>query len=259
MKLFPLIFSACISFSLLAAQNDSIKVEKEGNVTSFTNAQDVILYAENKSPDYIAKLQAKNYRGLQDEQKINTLLDQQNYIEVLNYLWTEPDIDKRLSWLKQKVKEGHPILMMELGDAYYDKDPTLQTYFLTTVPLLETGARLTYIDSQTTSDKSVSAAPGALLLIYKQRLADKLLDKYTPDQLEEFQTKHADQAREKFVEALKIALGPILKGEKQPSPEWVYAHGLGSFSGEKNTIAPDKYAEIRKKTAEYILAPQQNK
>lgn len=257
MKTSLLICSACISFSFLAAQNSSIQVEKDGNFTSFTNTQDVILYAQKKSPDYVVKLYANNYRGLRDEQKVNALLDQENYIEVLNYLWTEPDVNVRLRWLKQKAKDGHPILMMELGEAYYDANPRMSTYFLTTLPWFATGARRTFIDSQTTSDKSVSAAPGALLQVYQQRLGDKLLEKYSEAQLDAFQAKHADQIQERSVALLKIILEPILKGEKQPSPEWVYAHGLGSFSGKKNSISPDQYTEIRKKTAEEMLAPVQ--
>lgn len=257
MKIFT--FGMTCFFSFLCTLNlecaNSYTVQKNGNITSITNNADVVSYSSKKNDNqYRAQLGSK-YSGLKDEQKLNELLQQQNYIEVLNYLWTEPDVTKRIAWLEKKVNEGHPLLMFELGQDYYYQDPTLQTYALKAMPWILAGMRRTYLDTACTSDKSVSAAPGYLLMTYQQPILEAVQKKSTTEEMQKFFAEQSNQFQKNSIEVLRKVLAPFV-GEglvKMPSPRWVFAHGMAAFTNVTNTIPESECNAIRKKEAQDFL------
>lgn len=234
---------------------DNFSVQEEGNVTAITNLDDPVSYSSHNADEpFIADLR-KKYKGLGDEQKISELLNQQNYIEVLNYLWTEPDAKKKLAWLEKAANKGHPILMFELGKAYYLQDPSLKTYALKTMPWLLAGARRTLIDAACTSDASVAAAPEFLLNAYQEGILEDLQKKYSQEDIEKFFADNSNQFQKSNVAILKKVIEPLTNesSAQMPSSQWVYGHGMGAFLETKNTILPDQCKAIRKKEAEEFL------
>lgn len=197
----------------------------------------------------------KTYSGLSNKKKVNQLLKKRDYLEVLNHLWSEHDRSARVIWLEKKVNEGHPILMFELAKEYYDQNPKLETYLFETMPWMLAGVKRTFMDVNCTSDKSVSAAVQFLLFVYQESI---LADLQKTDSLEEIQCS-INENYEQFSHAnlliLKKVMEPFVNGNhgSQPSPTWVFNHGMGQFLKESNTISAAKWEQIRKKEAEEFL------
>lgn len=238
-------------FCTLAA--DGIEIKTEGNATTVTNISDVVSYTNNRVDQQFIDNLSKKYDGLKDQDKINELLKNQNYIEVLNYLWTEPDHAKRLNWLKEKLPENHPILMFELASEYQLKDPTIETYLNKTMPWILAGARRTYLDALCSSDSSVQAAPELLIYNYQTPIVESLLQKLGEENFQKYVVDHADEFRKSNIAIFKKAVNPIINDENVPSAKWVFAHGMGAILNKKNTIDDAKCKEIRKKEVEEIL------
>lgn len=254
MKIFYVIAAALLVINLpLTAVNYT--VENQGNVTNITNNADVVSYTKNKGDQQFINKLKKNYNGISDKKKLNELLAQENYIEVLNSLWTEPDAKKRLDWLEVNVNGNHPILMFELGEEYFNQNPTIQTYVNKSMPWILTAARRTYLDTICTSDASVGAAPEMLLATYQDRLLSRLLENSNQEDLEKYITNNAAQFQKNNIETLKKVLLPIVNGDGKniPSPKWVFAHGLAPFTGGENKINAAECNALRKKEAQVFL------
>lgn len=242
-----------LNFDLQAANDYDIQTN--ANITTFINKADVVSYSSNKnSKQFVAQLRNK-YNGLKDEQKLNALLQDQNYIEVLNYLWTEPNAKKKIAWLEKKVDEGHPILMFELGQEYYYQDPSLQTYAMKAMPWILAAMRRTYLDTVCTSDKSVSAAPEYLLTTYQQPILADVQNKNSSEQMQKYFSENSKQFQKNSIETLRKVLAPfVVEGEVEiPSPRWVFSHGLASFSNIVNTVPENECDTLRKKEAQDFL------
>ena len=249
------ITTLCIPTNTSATQKNTYSTSHRGNITSYTINEDVVSYTNNKNDkNFINQIRLK-YNGLTDESVVNTSLNQQNYIEVLNYLWTEPDMKKRLQWLENRVAESHPILMFELGENYYYQDPTLDTYITKTMPWILAGYRRTWLDTVCTSDQSVRAAPEFLLASYQTIILNDLKIRYSQKELEDYVNVHSHDLMKNILATLRIVMAPFVKtgNMKLPSPKWVFAHGLRAFTGEKNTIADKEFEKLRRKEAENFL------
>lgn len=238
---------------------DDFTQQQKGNVTAYTNNNDVVTYTNHRNDkQFLADLK-KSYNGLNNEEKVNELLKQQNYTQVLNTLWTEPNVNKKIAWLEKKVNNGDPLLMFELGAAYYDQNPTLETYVNQTMPWFLAGARRTLIDSACTSDESVSAAPDFLLMVYQNDILTDLRKQYSQQQIEKYFADHSKEFQRNSLGMLKKVMQPFVNGQEgtMPSPRWVYSHGLNAYLNTKNTIPDDQCAQIRKTEAEKFLKQAQ--
>lgn len=219
------------------------------------NKKDVISYTSHKRDDkFITELQ-KTYNGLTDIKTVNDDLKKQNYIRVLNCLWTESDSQKRLVWLEQKVNENHPILMFELAEAYYYQNPSLETYVLKSLPWLVAGVMRTYIDADCSSDASVQAAPEFLMFAYQEPILADLLKNSSQNDLTDFIKNNQKTYYQNIFSVSRQVLEPFTADtlKDMPSPEWVFHHGMGGFLGGYNTINPKEYNAIRKKSAQDFL------
>jgi hypothetical protein len=253
LMLLPL--SSLLLISQTLVSQDGITVTKNGNVTSYTNDKDVVSYSSQRGDkQFIAKLD-QSYHGLDNEEKLNRLLNEQNYIEVLNSLWTEPKGTKRLDWLEKKANEGHPILMLELGVEYYNQNPNLNTYIVKTMPWFMAGVRRTLIDAACTSDKSAEAAAELLLYSYQENIFEDLFKRHSQNEFESYLIQNKKTFQLSNIAVLKIVLAPLVDGRQvnQPSPAWVFAHGMNAFLNTQNTIPKDQWNAIRKKEAEEFL------
>ena len=262
MKLFNLFLGSfltvntlCLVNAIEAIDNDSINTQTKDNVTTIVNNKDVVVYTSNKDDKEFIQNLSKKYNGLSNEQAINQLLADQNYIEVLNFLWTEKNAAKKREWLEKQVNTGHPILMFELGEEYYNQNPTLETFVNKTMPWILTGARRALLDADCSSDKSVLAAPEFLLETYKARILNHLTNKYSEEQIEKYVSDHAQDLQNNSLVILKQVLQPIINDDQKniPAPQWIFAHGMGAFTNEKNSITVDECKTLRKKQAQEFL------
>lgn len=241
-------------YPILLIGNDFSITEKD-DIISYINKQDVVSYSSYKNDQqFIIDLKTR-YNGLKNEENLDDLLRQQNYIEVLNHLWSEPGNAKRVAWLEKKVNEGHPILMFELGEEYYLQNPILSTYIMKSMPWLLAGARRTIVDADATSDKSVSAAVGFLLFSYQERVLTDVKTKFSETTIEKYLNENKKEFQKNNITVLRKVMTPFLDERLVdiPSPQWVFAHGMAAFTNEKNTIPEFRYNTIRSKTAEAFL------
>lgn len=213
---------------------------------------DVVLFSTYKSENIKETLQ-KSYNGLSDEEKLDTLLQEQNYIEVLKHLWSEPDVCKRLTWLEKKINENHPILIFELAEDYYLKDPTLECFLTKTMPWIIAGATRTLLDTRCTKDNSVSSCVDQLLATYHQRIVEKCLETYTLEQMEEYIIANADLFKSENLIVQERVFKSLVDKTDIPSPKWVFTHGASAFMDEENLVPESEFNLIRKKGALEIL------
>ena len=95
------------------------KVEQACQGASFvdmTHQQDVVTFAMSYSREVVRSLKKQGYDGLQDGniKKLRRYLRQENYVVLLKYVWSEKNLDKKITWLTEYAKRGHIIFMLEL-------------------------------------------------------------------------------------------------------------------------------------------------
>lgn len=222
-------------------------VLSDGKIIAADNA-DVVSFSMNKSEEIKLKLR-ENYSGLNDEEELDDLLQEQNYIEVLKHLWSEKDGLKRCTWLEKKIEEGHPILMFELAEDYYSQDPTLECYLTKAMPWIIAGATRTVLDARCTKDKSCAIVPERLLFTYQQRILSDLLKKYPIEVMEDYVAAHEEAFQKESFLIQKRVFSPFVQcpKHKMPSPRWIFVQGVDS------EIPEAQFDDIRKKSAETLL------
>lgn len=218
------------------------------------NKTDVVAHTCRKNdPAYLAEIKAQ-YAGIRDEKKMGDLLQKQDYIELLNHLWSETDGQKRLAWLEGNVGLQHPILLFEIAEEYYMQNPTPQTYVLKTKPFLLAGMSRAMVDAACTSDASVSAAAEFLIFYYHDRIIMDLLASFSMEKLTEILQPHQNQGKENAIAMAERFLLPVISGkENLPSPSWIFSHGMGGFTGMANSIPESDWALLRRQKAQQLL------
>jgi len=225
-------------FSTKAQQKISGNTETEGiSINNFTNNQDVINFAFGYSPEKIKELKKQHFNGLKelDKEKAKSFIENQNYIAILKYLWTEDDLDYKIEWLKPLAEAGHAILMLELFRALCQKaskqtsisekesDEAIKWYLL--------GMHCTYLDLACNNDSSTMEAVNLLTQNYFQIMA--LLP-------EAHRVKYNDySARKEIISKWK-------PDESHPSPQWVIYGGLEILSGTIALKEKEKWLDLRK-------------
>lgn len=227
------------------------------NVIDIQSQEDTLVYTNNRHPEYFEKLR-NSYNGLSSEETLNDLLQRQEYIEVLNHLWSEGDQNIRISWLEKKLPENHPILICELALEYILRDPSIHTYLFSSRPLLDVALCLTEMDCNCTSDKSVTAAPGFLDFRYGDLIFKALLAHHSRESVQAYWKEHFIEFKNNKFELLRNALCPFLDPQKHlnlPSPRWVFSHGMGAFfNGIDSAAYPEnQWYEIRRKAVQKNL------
>ncbi len=118
----PLLFLSGVSFVRASHQEDErLESMPDITVTEAPNwvRRDVINYIDEFSPfldpDRTNKVIVKLGDGLADTRLVEAKLKNHDYVSVLKCIWSEPDFNRRKQWLEAKVREGHPLLMIEYG------------------------------------------------------------------------------------------------------------------------------------------------
>lgn len=214
----------------------------------YLEAEDVATFTSQKCEELCGKLQ-ESYSGLNDEEKVNILLANQCYVEVLKHLWSEEDAKKRCQWLEAKVEEGHPILMFELAEAYFLEDPTVECYLQKAMPWIIAGATRTVLDARCTEDKNAASHAEVLLFNYQQRILCVLTAKVPLEKIEEYVLEHEELFQKESTTIQRKVFKPFEKEDpKMPSPKWVFTPGV------KSSIPESQYDSIRKKSAETLIS-----
>ncbi len=252
----------CLICFVLTIGNDAygvwpVSFFQDSNRIDIQHQGDTLVYTNNRSLEYFEQLR-NCYNGISSEEILNDLLNKQEYIEVLNHLWSEEDQNLRISWLEKKVSEGHPILFCELALEYILRDPSIHTYLFLSSPLLDVAICLTEIDSRCTTDESVTAASGFLDYQYGELILEPLLNNHSRESVELYWKDHYIEFKNNKIKLLREALTPFIdqkKCLKLPSPRWVFSHGLRAFTNEIDSAAypKDKWNQIRKNAAQKIL------
>ena len=229
-------------------------LEANGNHFAIYHPKDAISYTRHLfEPSYLEELQ-KKYHGLDSYEKLDQLLKNQEYIEILNHLWTEGDYTKRINWLQKAVSGNHPLMMMELAYAHFLRSPTLETSQIKSIPLLAVAKMRLEMDASCTSDKSVfgGVSVGGN---YESLIFEALLQRNTEDELREHYSKHLEEEFMSFYELAKILLYPFTQKEEYilPSPHWIFYHGLHAFMDISNEIPETDWDQIRENIALELL------
>jgi len=208
-----------------------------------------VFYTKYHTDDYVNELQ-KHYNGLKNENAVEKLLQDQNFIEVLNHLWSEPSQVKRIAWLEKHQTDG--LLLFELGLEYFLKDPTISTYVLKSLPLFEAGKVRVGLDTLCSEDKSVQSAPAHLEYVYINQVLSRLGE--VESDIADFFEHHYEEfwiAKKKIIfQILEAFLDKkIIAG--MPKPTWVFSHGLSAFRGYTINLSEheDEWKQIRQENA----------
>ena len=232
-------------------------VFQDENMIVLQHQGDTLVHTNNRHAEYFEKLR-NYYNGLSSEETLNDLLQNQDYIEVLNYLWSERDQNLRISWLEKKLPDAHPILICELALEYILRDPSIHTYLFFSRPLLDVATCLTKLDCYCTSDKSVTAAPGFLNFQYGYLIDQILLNHHSREALQAYWKEHFIEFKNNAFKLLRGALYRFVDPQQYPnlpSPRWVFSHGLRAFANEEDSAAypENQWNEIRRKEAQNSL------
>ncbi len=140
---------------------------------------DLVCFTAKYSEDFVTQLRKHGYKGLKaiESEKLEELLNAQNYSKILKHIWSEKDTDYKLKWLQEQAFKGHVILMFEIGRAVLElqkpsKDQILEAYHWRTL-----GRIHTHLDAVCFGDTSLVAASSDLTSCYN---LDSLFQKFIP-------------------------------------------------------------------------------
>lgn len=209
-----------------SSKSPQLIVEREGdNIISYTNKDDVLCFI-SRNP---GGTKFPGYDGLKNENKVMRLLSRQDYIEVLKYVWSENNLEKRVTWLKKAADEGHIICMFELCKEYALLGNVAESYFW-----LKLGIFRTAQDVSCCTDRSLADCPDFLGLCYSPFWENAVRKDPTLFGKEMVLQENFVQMQLKVV--VKV-LECLKNGKKLPSPAWLHAHGMQAFMPYLNDSA----------------------
>ncbi len=208
----------CASFSGSAY---SCYEEQKTTHSSSAHEKDVIAFVAN------AHGEAEIYGvGGLDESIISTVNDkvkEQDYITVLKHIWSEHNCTRKKAWLSEKVKEGHPILMLELAKVLVREksiEEGLNWYYMGLIRSCQ--------DAFCCDDRSLHSdkIPGTLAQAYSC-----------------FFDSHTKGIEDPL--AIEKALENLLKDQQYPSPQWVGYHGTKALSDNIKLLPENNFPQKR--------------
>ena len=239
---YSLMLATLTLYSFSYAKTDEVTVDVQGNSVSISNNGDVLCFiSDNLDPDKGGKIFPR-YRGLGDEKKVTNLVAQQNYIEVLKYVWSENNKEKRLAWLQKTADEGHIICMFELSKEYALMGNVAESHFW-----LMLGVARTRQDVLCCTDCSLEDCPYFLMQCYGPFLRKVLLKDSSLFEKDKFLEK---SVRQLDMKTLARELEYLNNCQKFPSPAWLHLHGMASFLPpikDSTILHPEKTFSVKRK------------
>ena len=234
------------------SSDDVEKVEEK--VVELQHLDDSLAYSANRNDAHIQGLK-KTHSGLLSDKKMDALLEKQDYIAVLNCLWTEPSLEARINWLEKKRDQWVPLLVAELAVEYLQRDPTLQAFLYLSRPLLNVAVCVTDIDSQCDPNPDTASASEFLNRQYGGYIRAILMAKHSPEALRRFWRKNFVSFKENEISHYREALTTFTQPtEVVHSPQWVFVHGIEGLDFPLPDFdQQEEYKEIRRTAAEEML------
>jgi TPR repeat protein len=197
--------------------NNSVDVNKKVKIANIRTKQDFVSADLNV---YKGQNRLKNF----DRIKYNKLVEEQRYIEVVRDIRSHKDVPVEvIEWIKEKSEEGHIPLQFELSNYYKESNPEEA---LTWLYIAYIGS---IVDSYFNIDKTVRAAPQALLFVYQ--------DLTTLEQ----------KSIESKINSIDTAIKWHEQHPNRPSAVWLSYHGMSKISGETAGLISETEREIKRK------------
>lgn len=99
------------------------------------------------SPVAFAKIvERQTFTSLTDNAHLERQLECGDFNSVLETIWCERDVKKKLTWLRGKSDQLHPLLIYELAIAEFEDCPKWSTLHLISIPLVKVANFRTYQD-----------------------------------------------------------------------------------------------------------------
>ncbi len=197
--------------------------------------QDVVSIAEEYGEDGVDCCRVLGYSGLDSasQERLQELVNQQDYIEVLRYVWTENDKEKVIKFLEPYAHENHPILMLELSRALCqqtrssgDLESALWWYLW--------GMLYATLDIECNSDPTTS------------RIFDVLARAYHPNKVISLDRLEAFFAQdERFIPEMHSLFQNLTVNAFHPSPKWAIYHGASAFARKSSLLPQEDWNHAR--------------
>jgi hypothetical protein len=240
-------FTLTLTFNCVLMGYASNPPSKLNEMINQIHPKDAVSYSFLKNiPGFREKIQ-ESYHGIDDEVKLDQLLQTQSYIEVLNHLWSETDSKKRLSWLEKKISLGHPILMFELGMEYLANSPNLETYVYKAQPWIKAGCLRTEVDSRCFLDKGDQSVDVVSLLLFAYDPSFIISQFSNEEEMRDYCNQHKEEVLKVHKRIILQTMEPFLTLEtanKMPAPTW-----LNPTADAK----ANEWFKVRKEAVENVL------
>jgi len=199
---------------------------------------DVVIYTFNRNNPQALQRFMLDYNGMGDESVLDKKLQNNNFIEVLRALWSEPEQSKRLGWLKKKESDSYPLLLFELAVEVVSSNPSLQN-FQESLYLLEIARYRTDLDAVCVNDSSARVAAHSLYQTYSKVIAE--IVSREPSLRSKLTTSSMKSIDIEVLNKVLVTLKNIEKNlDSLPSQEWVSSHALKKLLSNREILASKK-------------------
>ena len=215
-----------------------------GHVEMIISPHDVASFSLAYSKETSDFYRTQGYSGINALflEDLSTLIDEQNYAEILKSIWTEEDLDCTINFLEPYAQGKHPILMLELSRTFCRK-MALQGQFCAETykeawKWFVLGVIHVKLDIMCTRNHSPESVFKTLIKAYHPR-------KMTSEN-EERAFFAENEEFKKSLEALSTELR--LDDVLYPSPKWIAYHGW-----QKSSLHPEEmWGAMRLRGIQYL-------
>lgn len=196
-------------------------MSQNSNIAELLGKDSVVVLCKEWNNDQVIQEISKTYFGLDTFEKMNQLVQKEDYTTILKHLWTEKNHEKKLAWLRSVEKAAHPILLFEqaIEELHVDQSPSAQDRALV---LLGIVTFRMFQDSSCFKKSPTIRAIFELNDIFSNRLDQTFPHLKMNDCMKGFSKERAAQIRVSMLEKFKqIAEDMQASPESFPSPNWI--------------------------------------
>lgn len=235
------------------------KAITEKAATQGESLDDIVIFTFQRNHPQEMEKYLLQHNGMKDLEALEEQLNEQDYIAVLTALWSEQNADMRLTWLREKQIDSHPILLMELAVEIMKKDPNLES-FEEALFLLEFAKVRTEIDAVCITDTSARVAAQSLYTTYAKAIAEEVRENPAlVNELVGSQQNH-NELNEEILAKLLLALKRTkVELNNLPSHEWVSSHALKKLLVDTNiNLEPEQCLQKREALIDTYISEIEN-
>jgi hypothetical protein len=192
-------------------------------------SNDIVAFCSKRNTFDVAITNGAHVAGLANPDELQACLQNGEYIPVLKAIWSERDLERRVSWLRQ-YSSLHAPLMFELAMAEFEHSPTRETLAFVSFPLIHAAASRVLQDCSCSVDrieKLDAKAPDIVIRQIYFGSIDLFLTKIRCKAVLQFSEDTNLPLLEKTKETMRQSLSAPL-----PTPEWLKAYGKSLLGRE---------------------------